>query len=256
MNVYRRHEKTFDGLLSVAGGLLLWELAARFAVRNALLLVPPSQVATAAVALARQGVLARHVAVTGFEFLVGFSAATAAGLVLGVALCANRLVRELAMPWVTIGFNVPIITLAPLLVIALGLGIASKIAIVFVGALFPVLFNTYAGILTTDERLTEMVRAFGGTRRDVFVKAVLPSALPLMMTGIRLGAGRALVAAIVSELFGARAGVGFLIYSASQEFETANAFVGVVILGIAGYLLFQALRAAEGRLAPWYAHKL
>src|SRR5207253_6052028 len=103
-----------------------------------------------------------------------------------------------------------VIALAPLLVIALGLGIASKIGIVFVGAVFPVLFNTYAGILATDERLIEAVRAFGGTRRQVFSKVVLPSAFPLTMTGIRLGAGRALVAAIVSELFGARAGVGFM----------------------------------------------
>jgi NitT/TauT family transport system permease protein len=198
----------------------------------------------------------RHVGVTAGEFIVGFSAGAAAGLVLGVALAANRLIRELAMPWVTIAVNLPIITLAPLLVIALGLGIASKIAIVFVGAVFPVLFNTYAGILTTDERLTEMVRAFGGTRRDVFAKAVLPSALPLVMTGVRLAAGRALVAAIVSELFGARAGVGFMIYSAAQGFETADAFVGVAILGVAGYLLFQGLRAAERRLAPWYAQKL
>src|SRR5438309_11850041 len=131
MSLYRRHEKTFDALLSAAGGLLLWEVTARFAIRNPLLLVPPSQVAGAAVGLVHQGVLLRHVSVTASEFIVGFSAGAVAGLVLGVALAANRLVRELAMPWVTIAVNLPIITLAPLLVIALGLGIASKIAIVF-----------------------------------------------------------------------------------------------------------------------------
>ncbi len=256
LTFYRVYEKRVDGILSVVGGLLLWEVAARFWIKNALIIVPPTQIVMAAASLVQEGVLPRHIAVTGGEFLLGFFAGIAAGVILGTALGANRRVREVLLPWVTIAFNVPVIALAPLLVIALGLGIASKITIVFIGAVFPTFFNTYAGILSTDERLVEVVQAFGGTRREVFTKVVLPSALPLMMTGFRLSAGRALVGAVVSELFGARAGIGHMIYTAAQEFETAHAFVGVVILGLTGYGIFEGLRAAERRVAPWYAFKV
>jgi NitT/TauT family transport system permease protein len=148
------------------------------------------------------------------------------------------------------------ILLAPLFITALGVGIASKIIIVFISAVFPVLFNTYAGITTVDARLVEAVRAFGGTPRQVFFKVTLPSSVPMIMTGLRLSVGRAIVGAIVSEFFGSRAGIGYLISAASEAFRTADAFVGVALLAIGGYVTFELLKYAERKIAPWYESKV
>jgi NitT/TauT family transport system permease protein len=127
---------------------------------------------------------------------------------------------------------------------------------VFISAVFPVLFNTYTGITTVDARVVEAVRAFGGTPRQIFFKVTVPSSIPMVMTGLRLSVGRAIVGAIVSEFFGSRAGIGYLISAASESFRTADAFVGVALLAIGGYVTFEVLKYAERRIAPWYESKI
>lgn len=253
---YRQREKGADTLISIVAGVVLWQVVERLLVRNPLILVAPTDVWGAFLGLLGQGELQRHIWTTFLEFILGYLLAVVVGLGLGVMTGVSRLARDLLNPWVTIFYNAPVITLAPLFIIALGIGIASKIAIVFIGAVFPILFNTYVGIVTVDARLVEAVRAFGGTRVQVFVKVTLPNALPLTMTGLRLGVGRALVGAIVSELFGAKAGVGHLIYVSAQEFNTAAAFVGVTLLAIGGYLTFELLKLLERKVAPWYSARV
>lgn len=254
--IYRSHEKKFDAVISVILGLIIWQIADSFLVNNPLVLVGPSRVTQAFMSLFSRGVLARHVYATFVEFILGYLVGVVIGSVLGVAMALSRRAKEILSPWVTIWYNAPIILLAPLFITALGLGLASKIAIVFIAAVFPVLFNTYAGMTTVDGRLVEAVRAFGGTRRQIFFKVTLPSALPLVMTGLRLSVGRALVGAIVSEFFGSRAGIGYLITAASEAFRTAEALAGVVLLAIGGYVTFEVLKHIERKIAPWYEYRV
>ena len=254
--VYRSHEKKLDAVISVIVGLAVWELVDSLMVNNPLVLVGPSRVAASFMNLLSRGVLARHVYATFVEFILGYLVGVVIGIGLGVVMALSRGAKEILSPWVTIWYNAPIILLAPLFITALGLGIASKIAIVFIGAVFPVLFNTYTGMTTVDGRLVEAVRAFGGSRRQIFFKVTLPGALPLVMTGLRLSVGRALVGAIVSEFFGSRAGIGYLITAASEAFRTAEAFVGVVLLAIGGYVTFEVLKYAERKIAPWYEYRV
>jgi ABC-type nitrate/sulfonate/bicarbonate transport system permease component len=254
--IYRLHEKKFDAVISVILGLFIWELIDSLMVRNPLVLVGPSRVADAFMKLLSRGVLARHVYATFVEFILGYLVGVIVGISLGVVMALGRRAKEVLSPWVTIWYNAPIIVLAPLFITAFGLGLASKIAIVFIAAVFPVLFNTYAGMTTVDGRLVEAVRAFGGTRRQIFFKVTMPGALPLVMTGVRLSVGRALVGAIVSEFFGSRAGIGYLITAASEAFRTAEALVGVVLLAIGGYVTFEVLKYIERKIAPWYEYKV
>ena len=254
--IYRAHEKKFDAVISVILGMIVWEMVDSLMIKNPLVLVGPSRVAAAFVSLLSRGVLARHVYATFVEFILGYLVGVVIGIGLGVVMALSRSAKDVLNPWVTIWYNAPIILLAPLFITALGLGLASKIAIVFIGAVFPVLFNTYTGMTTVDGRLVEAVRAFGGTRRQIFFKVTVPGALPLVMTGLRLSVGRALVGAIVSEFFGSRAGIGYLITAASEAFRTAEALVGVVLLAIGGYVTFEALKYAERKIAPWYEHRV
>jgi len=254
--LYRLHERKFDAISSVILGLLAWEVIDVTLVNNPLILVGPSQIAIAFFDLLTKGELLHHIYVTFVEFILGYLVGVVVGIGFGVLMGISRTAHQILNPWVIISYNAPVILLAPLFIIALGLGIVSKIGIVFIGAVFPVLFNTYAGITTADGRLVEAVRAFGGTRYQVFTKVTVPSALPLLMTGLRLSVGRAIVGAIISEFFGSKAGIGFMIAAASEEFETAQAFVGVVVLAMGGYLTFEILKYTERRIAPWHDFKV
>jgi len=254
--IYRGDEKKFDAVASVILGLILWQLVDSLLVKNPLVLVGPSRVIQAFVGLLAKGLLVRHVYTTFVEFILGYLVGVGVGIIVGVVMALSRRAKEILSPWVTIWYNAPVVLLAPLFITALGLGLASKVAIVFIAAVFPVLFNTYTGLTTVDGRLVEAVRAFGGTRRQIFFKVTLPGALPLIMTGLRLSVGRALVGAIVSEFFGSRAGIGYLITAASESFRTAEALVGVVLLAIGGYVTFEALKYIERKIAPWYEHRV
>lgn len=256
VSLYRSQEKKIDAVLSVILGLIAWEVINATLINNPLVLVGPSQIGASLFALLFQGELLRHIYATFVEFILGYLVGAVVGIGVGVLMGVNRTARQILNPWVTISYNAPVILLAPLFIIALGIGIVSKIGIVFIGAVFPVLFNTYAGITTTDTRLVEAVRAFGGTRYQIFTKVTVPSALPLVMTGLRLSVGRAIVGAIISEFFGSKAGIGYLIVAASEEFKTAEAFVGVILLAMGGYLTFEILKYTERRIAPWYQYKV
>lgn len=253
--IYRSHEKKIDAFASIALGLVAWEALDR-SISNPLILVGPARIWSAMIDLAFRGELWRHVQVTFTEFLLGFLLGVGIGIAAGVLMALSRAAREILNPWVTMTYNAPIILLAPVFITALGVGMASKVAIVFIGAVYPVLFNTYAAITTVDARLVEAVRAFGGTRWQIFFKVSVPSALPLVMTGLRLSVGRAIIGAIVSEFFGSKAGIGHLITAASEAFRTAEAFVGVVLLALAGCTIFESLKALERRVAPWYRFKV
>jgi NitT/TauT family transport system permease protein len=254
--LYHMHEKKIDAVSSLIIGLILWEAVDYALVRNPLILVGPSQIAASFVTLLIQGELPRHIYTTFVEFILGYLVGVVVGIGFGVLMGVSRGAKQILHPWVIIAYNTPVILLAPLFIIALGIGIVSKVGIVFIGAVFPVLFNTYAGITTADGRFIEAVRAFGGSKFHVFTKVTIPSAFPFVMTGMRLSVGRAIVGAIISEFFGSKAGIGYMISVASEEFETAQAFVGVILLAVGGYLAFEILKYAERRLAPWYEFKV
>jgi ABC-type nitrate/sulfonate/bicarbonate transport system permease component len=255
-SIYRAHEKRFDAVSSVIVGLVIWQLVDSFLIHNPLVSVGPARIAESFIKLFERGEIARHVHATFVEFILGYGVGAVVGISVGVIMALNRAIKNVINPWVTIAYNAPVILLAPLFITALGVGIASKIAIVFISAVFPVLFNTYTGITTVDGRLVEAVRAFGGTPRQIFFKVTMPSSIPMVMTGLRLSVGRAIVGAIVSEFFGSRAGIGYLISAATESFRTADAFVGVALLAIGGYVTFEVLKYAERRIAPWYDSRI
>src|SRR5215204_1707552 len=143
------------------------------------------------------------------------------------------------------------IALGPLFILWLGIGVASKIAIVFLTAVFPILINTVAGLTNTDRTLIEVARSLGASGQQIYTKVRLPASLPFIIAGLRLSVARALVGVVVAELFGARAGLGFLILNAAQAFDTAGLFVGVIVLAVAGVISVELLKWIEAWLAPW-----
>jgi NitT/TauT family transport system permease protein len=239
------------GVISVLGGLIGWELVSRLLVANPLFLAAPSQIVQAIYSLTLSGEMARHVAISAVEFALGYVIASVIGIGLGFAMASSDTAKRALQPWISGLYATPTIALAPLFILWLGIGIWSKVLVVIFLVLFPVTINTEAGLRTTSERLIEMLRSFGATPRQIFFKVSLPSAMPFILAGLKLGIGRGLIGVVVAELFGSRAGLGRLISQSADAFNMPELFAGVVVLAVAGIVMTAAFTWLEGRLVPW-----
>ena len=239
------------GTLSVIGGLVLWEVVSRYLVANALFLASPTEIGVAIYHLALTGELWHHIGISAAEFALGYVIASILGILLGLAMASSPTAKQALQPWVSGLYATPTIALAPLFILWFGIGILSKVVVVISLVLFPVTINTEAGLRTTSERLIEMLRSFGATRRQIFVKVSLPSAVPFILAGLKLGIGRGLIAVVVAELFGSRAGLGRLISQSADAFNMPELFAAVVILAFAGIVLTAGFGWLEGKLVPW-----
>lgn len=239
------------GFLSLALAALLWEFVARVVIDDPIFFVSLGAIARRAVELLQTGELQRHMQVSGIEFVVGFGAATAIGIGFGVLMSISKLARTIFEPWVSMLYATPVLAVAPLFILWLGIGVMSKIAIIYLTAVFPIIISTMVGLTTTDRNLMEVARSFGSGTWQVYRKIKIPAALPFIITGLRLGVARALVGVVVAELFGARAGLGFMILTSAQTFDAAALFVGVFTLAFAGVASVELLKWIERRLAPW-----
>src|SRR5271156_2909619 len=235
--------------LSVVGGLALWEIISRYIVANALFLAGPSQIAVAIYHLAMTGELWHHIGVSAAEFALGYVIASLLGIALGVAMASSATMKQALQPWVSGLYATP--TIALLFILWFGIGIWSKVIVVISLVLFPVAINTEAGLRTTSERLIEMLRSFGATQRQIFLKISLPSAVPFILAGLKLGIGRGLIGVVVAELFGSRAGLGRLISQSADAFNMPELFAGVVVLAFAGIVMTAGFGWLEQRLVPW-----
>lgn len=239
------------GLVSIIGGLTIWELISRFLVGNKLFLAAPSQVAVAFVELAGTGELQKHVVTSALEFFWGYTIACVLGVALGLLIASSKTAKQILDPWVSGLYATPTVALAPLFILWFGIGIISKIVVVALLVIFPVVINTETGLRTTNQNLIETVRSFGANRRQIFFKVSLPSALPFIFAGFKLGIGRGLIGVVVAELFGARAGLGQLISQSAETFNMPALFAGVTMLAAAGIVMTSGFSWLERRLLPW-----
>lgn len=246
-----QHKDRLWGPFSILLGLFLWEMVSRYVVSNTLLLASPSQIVEAIVTLLRTGELQRHFYVSALEFFWGYTSACILGVLLGLVMANSKVAQRMLQPWVSGLYATPTVALAPLFILWFGVGIFSKVVVVALLVIFPVVINTEAGLRTTSPHLIETVRSFGATRLQIFLKVSLPSALPFIFAGFKLGIGRGLIGVVVAELFGARAGLGQLISQSAETFNMPALFAGVVVLAGAGIILTNAFAWLEKRLVPW-----
>jgi NitT/TauT family transport system permease protein len=239
------------GTLSVLGGLLVWEVVSRLLVANALFLAAPSQILYAIYELMLTGELGRHVGVSAIEFAIGYVIASILGIGFGFGMASSVRFKQALQPWISGFYATPTIALAPLFILWLGIGIWSKVLVVIFLVLFPVTINTEAGLRTTSDRLIEMLKSFGASRSQIFFKVSLPSALPFILAGLKLGIGRGLIGVVVAELFGSRAGLGRLISQSADSFNMPDLFAGVIVLAVAGIAMTAGFGWLEKRLVPW-----
>ena len=236
---------------SVIGGLALWEIVSRFIVGSKLFLAAPTQVFLALIDLTQSGELEKHIWTSTLEFLLGYGIACVLGVALGFVMASSRAGKQALQPWVSGLYATPTVALAPLFILWFGIGIVSKVVVVAVLVIFPVTINTETGLRATPAQLVETVRSFGANARQIFFKVSLPSALPFIVAGLRLGIGRGLIGVVVAELFGARAGLGQMISQSAETFNMPNLFAGVTVLAVAGIAMTNGFVWLEHKLLPW-----
>ena len=233
-----------------AAGLLLWETVAAQRWINPLLISSPSRIYAAALWLFANGFW-RDIWISAQEFGSGFLLALATGLPLGLILGWYRRPRLALEPFISMLLALPRVALMPLILLWLGIGIESKIAVVYLGAFFPILITVITGLKTLDPVLMNCARTFGASDRQIFRTLALPGTVPFILTGMRLGIGRGLVGVVVGELIAATGGVGHMMSRAGATFQVDKVFVGVLLLAGTGFLLTEALNLAERRMEKW-----
>ena len=236
---------------ALATFLALWEIASRMGWLDPLFASSPSLIAAKLVEMVRDGSIWPHVAATAWVTAMGFGLAVVTGVPIGILMGRSELVNATIEPFVAALYASPQVAFLPLLIIWLGIGFTSKVALVFIGSVIIMIINTETGVAQVDPRLIETARSFTASERQVLSKIVLPAALPFILAGMRLAIGRALVMVVVAEIYASNRGLGYLIFQAGGMYDTAQVFVGVGILATAGVGLTALIRAIERWLAPW-----
>lgn len=239
------------GLLGIVAFLTLWELVAQAGLLNPVVVSSPSRIAAAFAGQAGSGQLFGDFVVSFTELVIGFSLSLVVGVAVGVAMGLSRTTEYALDPFVWFLYSTPLIALYPLIVIWFGFGFTTVVAITFLLTVVPLAVNTLAGVRSVDPSLVRAVRAFGGTASDVVFKAVLPSSLPLVLAGVRIGLGRALIGVVLGEMFSANAGLGFRMTSYGAHLKTADVFVPLTIFIVIGVVLTQLTTLLEDRLLAW-----
>jgi ABC-type nitrate/sulfonate/bicarbonate transport system permease component len=234
----------------LTGLVALWESWVRLADIPKWQLPAPSAVAVELGA--SRALLWDHTLVTLEEIAVGFAVALAAGLVLAAGIAYSRVLERSVYPMIIASQTVPVIAIAPLLLIWVGYGLAPKVIIVALICFYPIAVNTVDGLKAVDPDMLNMVRALGASRWQVFTKLQVPAAMPFMFSGIKIGISVSVIAAVIGEWVGASEGLGYLITYSQPLFLTARVFAAIFVLSIMGISLFVLAVAAERIMMPWH----
>jgi ABC-type nitrate/sulfonate/bicarbonate transport system permease component len=250
-----RTDKTISNLLklgSIIAGLVLWHVLAVYVVNDPTFLVSPLVVVhTAYDMLFVTGELYPHLFASGWIFFYGFALAILAGVPLGFLMALSPAARDYVNPWMTTLYSTPRIAFAPILLLWFGIGGGAKVAIVFLGCLFPILINSFYGMRVVNRDYVELARSFRLKPWALFVKILLPAAMPFVLAGIRLSIGRGLTSVAIAEWFGATEGLGYLVFFAGQTLNIPTLFVGVAAFAVLGILGFEIIRRVEAFVTPW-----
>jgi NitT/TauT family transport system permease protein len=231
--------------------LLLWEAFARSGLVDPLFISSPTRVAQAGFGLLQDSDFWNDLRVSGIEFLFGYGLAVAIAIPLGLAIGLSRRLQYMLGPFVDTLNAVPRVTLLPLIVIWSGIGIWSKVVVVFLGAVIPILINTQAGVKASEARFIRVARSFSASRFKIFSSIILPGTVPFVFTGLKYGAGRALLGVVVGELYASTAGIGHMIAQAGNTFQTDVVFFGVLIFMATGLVVVALLDRFERQFEKW-----
>lgn len=252
--LWQRIEPAALGTGTIVAALVVWELLPHFITLSAgtkLFFTTPSQIAGTLWKMFATGTVWGPLAVSASGFGVGLGLAILVGLPLGVLIGRSRMLNAMFDPFITAFNATPRLVFLPLVMLWFGLGLWSKVVIVFIGALFPILINTYEGVRNSDRLLINVVRSFGAREWDVARLVVVPNAMPYIIAGLRLSIGRAVLGVVVAEFFGSESGLGVMMVQAAGRYQVDVVFSGLIIFAVITLAMTAAVQVLENRLGRW-----
>jgi ABC-type nitrate/sulfonate/bicarbonate transport system permease component len=248
---YQRHERLIVGGTAVVAVVAVWQAFWSSGRISPLFFTGPSAVATRFIEEWTHGKLKSDLAYSGANFAIGVSLAIAAGVVLGIVIGWYRRVSMLFEPFLSALYATPRVALIPLILIWFGIGMWSKVFIVFINAFFPVLINTIGGVKAIDADLVRAARAYCASDWQLFTTVVIPGSVPFILTGVRQAVALGLIGVVVGEMFGGSEGIGYMVNYGGQTFQTDTVFLGVAIIACAGIVLTSLAEQLERRFSRW-----
>lgn len=258
--VVRKLKQTFQSV-AMGGGvivalLLLWEVASGLRWINPMFSSSPSRIVTSGWKIISNGSIFKHIQSSGLIFIYGYLLAAVVGIPSGILLGWFKKANQAFGPIIAAFYTTPRIAMMPLFIIWFGLGIGSKLALVFLSAVFPLIVNMQTAVSNLDKDLTRVAEAYGANRRQIFWTIALPESVPFLLTGLRLATGRALLGVVGAEVFGGAEGLGYLIQYAGATFQTDIVFVCVIIIAALGIVMDRSLLALNRRFDAWRGNDL
>lgn len=231
--------------------LLLWEIISRMEWIPPLFLPAPSGILAEGWVMLKTGLIFKHVLASLSRILWGFSIACVMGLTVGILIGFFSIPEAIGNPLIAATFPIPKIAILPLLILWLGIGEVSKAAVIALGVFFPMVINVYTGVKNVDPLLIKAALSLGSNRASIIRKVILPSILPMVFAGMKLGIGIALLLVVAAEMIAADAGIGFMILTAADLMETKKLMVGLIILSLLGIFFNWLFKKLEHLFIPW-----
>lgn len=242
---------TWAPLIAAFVFFIAWEIAGR--LTNPILFAPPTRVAESFVTLMANGRLPEALAVSLHSLAVGFVLALVSGLVIGVLLGMNPTLARVTEPYIDAIYATPRVVMIPLVILWFGVGFWGRLFIIWIGGVVPIIFNTAHGVRNARKDLVEVAHSFQASKWQMVRHVILPGAVPYVMGGLRIAAGRLLLGVVIAEIFLDLTGVGGIIQTESAYFRTANMLVGVMVFAILGILMMVAFDLLEKKFSSWKA---
>lgn len=241
-------------LVLLAGFLTTWEWATASDKQRAFLFGSPSAIADFLVKMWQDGSLVSDSAVTGMETILGFILGNIMGTLLGLSLWYSRFVSQVVQPFIVALGSIPIIALAPIMIIWFGTELASKVAMATLSVIVVALATSYKGATSVDSDQVNLMRTLGAAKRHIFVKLVVPASLGDIFAGLRMTVGFALVGAIIGEFMSSREGLGHAIFKAGSLYIIPKVFAALAVTIALALALSAVVSRVEHLLMPWRKH--
>ncbi len=246
---FRRYKRAILGTTTFLVFVLIWEAVGHAKLIPPIFISRPSIIGQVLIRELVQGKLIFHMWTSLIELTWGYLLAIVIGIPLGLLMGRYRKFEFSLDPFTMLLYSTPIIALYPLIIIWAGIGKTSIVIITLLFAVFPIIVNTFTGVQSVDPSLIRAARSFGAKEGQIFYKIVLPASIPIVIAGLRLGLGRALIGVVIGEMFGGTAGLGYLIAYSGAFFKTANLFASLLIVVLMGIVFTQALKKVEENVA-------
>lgn len=250
-SLWRKNENFLLGLGAVILFLLFWEVSVLSGWANPLFTSSPSRIFAAGYEMFADGSIYPDLLVSAQEFVLGYGLAVIVGIPVGILMGWYTRLNAVLDPFVNALYATPRIALMPLIIIWFGVDLSAKIAIIFLSTVFPILVNTMTGVRTMERDFVKVARSFGASDGQLFLTVALPSSVPNLLTGLRLGLGHALIGIVVGEMYGASAGIGYMMQAAGATFQTDKVMVGILIIAAVGMAMTSVLKLIEARFDVW-----